>query len=515
MLEEHNKKVEAELKGTEKLMLKVGVKEEPKPKDPDPIISKIEKIEQDINKAKVKDIQRMKEELKQKLRSLSENQEAIQKSSLIDGVDKIKKDKEYYMLSKEERRKLKAEFEAKRKETKKYVKKKQAEEKAWHKNIEEKLKAEEDKHSEQEKTKEQEKKKKEAEDMTTKKKDIVKRMKESKQKREEELKKQQDQEENHKPLEEYAHERLEEKYKKTVELPLLEEKKQLLAEKRNFLKPITKEELEEREKKLDEHLEEKEKERQKRLQEIRVQDVMTLKKLRPFKTLISEKIHERDLKVKEEGEKKVEERKQLKHKMDEYAGELKEKCPVVANEEKAKKFHELVEKLKHPVRQTKNVRSLYLPAVVNKRGSSSRTSDEGDDKSPSPKKKKNGNETQRISRSQRLDQYKSGEPSPISEKKAAVKSFDYLKNQRVLRENQEPKPEKQYWTLDVKDNDIKSPEGRGEIEKKARMIEQEAKKKEKEMEKHGGTTQNIEMGEHVSDMFLNAVKAKLALLNNM
>ena len=58
-------------------------------------------------------------------------------------------------------------------------------------------------------------------------------------------------------------------------------------------------------------------------------------------------------------------------------------------------------------------------------------------------------------------------------------------------------------------------EKRGIIEKKARMLEERAKQNEHWVNAKGGIDRHIEMGENVADMFLEAIKAKLTILENI
>lgn len=54
-----------------------------------------------------------------------------------------------------------------------------------------------------------------------------------------------------------------------------------------------------------------------------------------------------------------------------------------------------------------------------------------------------------------------------------------------------------------------------QIKIKARAIEQQAKMKEKFLELNGGTEKNPELGENVSNMLIDAIKAKLTILESI
>ncbi len=54
-----------------------------------------------------------------------------------------------------------------------------------------------------------------------------------------------------------------------------------------------------------------------------------------------------------------------------------------------------------------------------------------------------------------------------------------------------------------------------QIKIKAHILEEQAKMKEKYLQYSGGTEKNPEMSEHVSNMIIDAIKAKLTILENI
>ncbi len=54
-----------------------------------------------------------------------------------------------------------------------------------------------------------------------------------------------------------------------------------------------------------------------------------------------------------------------------------------------------------------------------------------------------------------------------------------------------------------------------QIKIKAHMLEENAKMKEKFIQLNGGTEKNPELGENVSNMLIDAIKAKLTILENI
>lgn len=53
------------------------------------------------------------------------------------------------------------------------------------------------------------------------------------------------------------------------------------------------------------------------------------------------------------------------------------------------------------------------------------------------------------------------------------------------------------------------------IKLKAKLLENQAKKKEKLLKLNGGTEKNPDIGSEVSNMLLDAIKAKLTILENV
>jgi len=213
----------------------------PKPEEKSIKTEKNIRIEEEIRKNKLKEIAKMKGDLQLKLQGLSENEECLQKGMVV--PTNIKKDKEYYMLSKEDRRALKEEFRKKQQETMDIVHKWIGEKKLRKKKKKELAKIEEEKTRKENEQKEQEMKAKLAMAVANRKEEAIKNMEQRKINREEEIKKQQQQSENFQPQKVYLHQKLEDSYNKKVLLPLLEERKQALADKRSGLKQISKDEL--------------------------------------------------------------------------------------------------------------------------------------------------------------------------------------------------------------------------------------------------------------------------------
>jgi hypothetical protein len=71
------------------------------------------------------------------------------------------------------------------------------------------------------------------------------------------------------------------------------------------------------------------------------------------------------------------------------------------------------------------------------------------------------------------------------------------------------------WEKIIKNNKHSLLENVEEIRIKAQMLEEQAKMKEKLLHYNGGTEKNPELGEDVSNMYIDAIKAKLTILENI
>lgn len=485
------------------------------------------KIEEDIRKSKLRDVKRMKEELEQKLLTLNEN------VTYLAGTPRAKKEKETAM-TKEDKQKLKVDLEQKQKEAEDFIlklkqekKERKKKEKEREKEVREKQKKDAD---------ELNKKLKEREDEMLKKRkdDTLKVYQQLKQKREEEHKKTEEHltKTSLPPRDEYLYKKLEDKYNKEVLMPALEDKKRELAKKRNLFKPVSKEEIDDHIRKHEILMAQKEEERQKEVIARKKQEENVMETIKKFKTPAQERVSLEEGKVKDELEKKKDERKLRREKMENYANLIKDICPVKVSESKAAELKKQVEQLRHPVRQSRDIRKEYELANLNKRslkeGAGSHSADklrkeQTETNMSSPRLIDKGSEALPKARHNTSDKSKLALKSAILQQEqqkmeqAKAKKLDYLSELRKKREENygASKSIKYNWSSDLKNEQLNPSEKYNRLVGKANMIEEQAKMKEKLLLAKGGTEKNPEMGEYVSDMFIDAIKAKLAILENL
>ncbi len=502
------------------------------------------KVEAEICRSKLRDIVRMKDELQKKLMSLDENAELIQQE-MGTGPMKLKKDKEYYMLSKTDRKILKEEVKKKEHEAYELVRSLCGERKQRAKRLKARAQKEQDKLQRLLDENERKAKEKEVQLREERREEAVRGCELQKQRREEELHRMQEQQEKFQPASVYLYQKIEEQYKNNVLTPMLEDKKQRLAEKRSVLKPVTKEELEEHRRKFEVEAMRRQEERREELQKKKRQEAETAHMMKKkYKTGISEQIIKRDLIEKAEQDKRVQERKELREKMDEYATSLKEACPVVPSEDKIEELQKRIAKMKVPVREKRDVKQMYLISSLSKRVAlrAARSADnkgagsEGEEDNEGEEGSRSGSEEgaslkpkvrlvprPKKSRSTKNDKNKTSVADTkelLKERQAQVekmRKMDYLTELRIKREAHYgiSKPGRYNWSQDIQNKHLSPSEKRERVEQKAKMIEERAKENEKLYYIKGGADKNMELGEYVSDMFLDAIKAKLSILNNL
>jgi len=65
------------------------------------------------------------------------------------------------------------------------------------------------------------------------------------------------------------------------------------------------------------------------------------------------------------------------------------------------------------------------------------------------------------------------------------------------------------------DNNVNLHENIKNVKLQAKVMEEKAKMKEMQMNLNGGAANNLELGEEVSEMYIDALKAKLSILNHL
>lgn len=289
----------------------------------------------------------------------------------------------------------------------------------------------------------------------------------------------------------YMHQKLEEDYKKNVEMPELEKKKNELKEKREFYKPINRAEIDEFQKKYEENykkkLEEKRQVREQWYDEMGVgkHDVDALKS-KVYEKVVEEERHHVDpfAKEKEDKRKKAE-------KMNNYARIVKEMHVPEVSERKKRELEQ--------VKKLMSQRNQRRSAPPNQRHSI-------------PK----ANETNMGSEAGNRPNWKQFHnpliPKPKPKREPIV--VDYLQEARAKREETDSKT-KHSTAMDwdaIKDDKIDDKTKIELLKARTRLIEENAKRKE-QMNKVNGNS--VEDNVDINDMLIDAIEMKLSILDQI
>ena len=320
---------------------------------------------------------------------------------------------------------------------------------------------------------------------------------------------------------EYLYKKLEDKYNKEVLMPILEEKKKELAKKRNQFKSVNRKEFKEHIKKYDLLIAQREESRKKEIRARKEKEIISQKILEKYKTAMYEKQNKENVKKKEEEDKKKHEVKELREKMLNYAELIKEAYDIRPSSAKAKELKHRIAELKHPVRRHRDTKKQYNLAVINKRNNYS-TGESDRVHNDSLKGNNtyliNVSEEEMASTSKRAGQRRfiNGISQELirEDKSGKINYLSEMRRQRELK-YEEAKPFKYNWYKDLYNISLDTEQRYKKIINKVNSLEEKALTGEKILESKGGIDKNPGMNECVSDMFLDVIKAKLAVLEHL
>ncbi len=222
---------------------------------------------------------------------------------------------------------------------------------------------------------------------------------------------------------------------------------------------------------------------------------------------IAEELRRRDQLQRERELAKKKARKDCRRKMFSYANLTREISPVRPNPKKAEELKERIAQLKHPVRQRRDVKADYaVSKVLPRTRRSVNSSLLSNNKTADADTRRRKIELRRNccdGRSRQNQHY-------VSEVKIKTKA----KTQNTSMAKR-ARPNMYDWNADVADPRLTGEERYRRVMGKAAMIEQRAQLKEKVLRAEGGAINDFALGECVTDMLVDAVKAKLAALDNI
>lgn len=314
--------------------------------------------------------------------------------------------------------------------------------------------------------------------------------------------------ENTKKIEKPKFMTIQHEYEEKVMMPILEQKKKVLASIRDLHKPIRLDEINDYKKQIDKIVNEK----KDKLQKERVEVYETHKKnykYKDYETNFLSAVKEQELEEKEEAERREAEKKELADKMKSYGDMVKEMHWPTVSKKKQLEMQLLKESMKHPVR-----RRLDASALSNNNGYNRRSADSllGIAKPGFQTDKEDDGET--IKR--RKIVWKENPMVPKPQPKKEIQVVDWLMERRKKRDEEikdgvdvKGSPVKN-WTKEIETNQLNQQEKYDYIKEKTKLLEEEARRKEKiiTIAKSG----TIEDRDKVNDMIFESIKAKLSIL---
>eukprot|EP01022_Parablepharisma_sp_SALTPOND_P004855 TRINITY_DN121125_c2_g1_i1.p1 TRINITY_DN121125_c2_g1~~TRINITY_DN121125_c2_g1_i1.p1 ORF type:complete len:539 (+),score=78.51 TRINITY_DN121125_c2_g1_i1:3152-4768(+) len=443
-------------------------------------LNKTMKIEEDIRKTKLKDMERIREELEQKLESVNLSVQMLRRGQSYSNIEERPKAKRSTPEESPE------EFYRKRAMAQEFVQKMQKV-----KYSREQLKIRRHQMLIEKQRKEMEeiarKMKQQNEALKAKRKEEIAKLYQAlRKKREVQQLEWERTQQNMIPKEDsYIHKKLEQKYERDVVLPLLEQRKADLMKRRNQSKLVTFQDLEEHKRIHDQKIQEREYMKQKEIEAKKQREKALVEMQKGFGTKISQKVKLMDEEKKHEKYNQWMLRKKLHQKMESYADIVNEVCKIQPNGKKAAELSRSIEKLKHPVRKCKDVKKEYSLANLNM-------------------------PTRHIKKLKHSKSFQEYSPTP-------VKKINYLVElKRKRAERCRAQGIVMYdWNADLSNGELSPEEKYEKVVTKANLMEGRAKMKEQLLLCGGGSVQNLHEGEKVAELFLNAIKAKLAVLEHL
>ena len=219
----------------------------------------------------------------------------------------------------------------------------------------------------------------------------------------------------------------------------------------------------------------------------------------------------------EQGKKKQQEKQERREKMETYIQLTKSLHPVTISPTKVEELKRQIERLEHHGRHSKVIKKNYDLAILNNRSHKELPGITSLDKEGSKMPRGHKPEVKYISKSkirrELITKHKHGE---LNKSVINAKKVKYIPELRRNHKSKESLSMKKYdWVHDIEDKSLSSIEKYNRIIEKANMIEEQAKMKEMILRARGGTDKDFGMGESVTDMFLNAIRAKLAVLDSI
>ena len=282
----------------------------------------------------------------------------------------------------------------------------------------------------------------------------------------------------------YLYRRYEDKYQKEIQLPMIEKYNEDLLKRKKMIKSVTSNELEEHKRTHDQRIIVRAEEKRKELMGRQEIDKTFIEQQKRFQSKISKDTKNRDEELKKMSKLKQLEKKAMRQKMLNYSDVIKDVCKINRSSKKIREIAESIKKLKHPVRESRDVRKEYSLAHLNM---------------PTRHKTPMTHSTS------------------VNEDCKYIKKINYLpelKKQRLKYYN-EISNGKYNWKENAIDLNGSSEADYNNFFSKVNIMEKNVKIQEHLIENTRGHKQCADKEILASDMLMNIVKAKLAMFDKL
>ena len=444
-------------------------------------------------------MERMKTELQRKLSALNQNEEIIRNANK-GSLEKTLISKESNSAEKfDYRESIKLQKE-KEKIANEFISKIQKDQKELRKRLELKLKKEQELNKTREEERIKAEKEAELKIRAERREELFKTYELNRQKFKEEKNKLKEIEKSYPFPKVYLYDQIEERYKNDIVLPMVKEENFNMQKRHINFRPVRKEDLIQHQASFENYKMKRIHEKNEEINKRKVKDIEYKRTIKKYSSNISIKVKTMDLEKGRNENKKLLERRNMRTKMQNYSELIKVSRPVIPSKEKELELQQLIGKINTPVKQPKDVKDLYDVKKINEQYKQL---------------------MKRIKERNNIKSKSEGTYSLLNKSKDEKKEGNSRKYYDYLAEAKNKRRDKMKL-LQVRNNNLSfdnvnfdSIKDMEKIERQIKIMEERTKLNEKLLEIQRGQKKDVEINGRISEMFINTIKAKLSLLENM
>ena len=302
------------------------------------------------------------------------------------------------------------------------------------------------------------------------------------------------------PTNGYFYKRMQDQFDNSEFKAITENRNIELLKRKEQYRPIKKEELKRHAENYAKYMKEQQQKRRKELTVKIHEDEMNFLDQKKFQTEISRSINYNDNLIKTDLKKREMQKKLLREKVALYSSLIPEICPVKINQKKSDELYKLIARLKHPVRDKRDVKADYEISKVIPHKYAPSVSSHSKALSNEESKKIN-NKMRRSNLYNSINIKVEQSPSP---KIGPINILTTKKRKLPVYS----------WKNEIMKQNINKRSCLDDILKEGKVIMNQATRKHEIMHA-GGLDGDLDMGEYGEDLLLSSVKAKIAILEKL